>query len=98
VFAPTADTADFAAELAKRAEALVVGAPEDAATEVGPLIRVAEVDRVAEWVDEAVAAGTEVLCGGNKVSDTCYAPTVLLNPPDDVRVSTLEIFGPVVCV
>ena len=98
VFAPTADAADFAAALAKRAEALVVGAPEDAATEVGPLIRVAEVDRVAEWVDEAVAAGTEVLCGGKKVSDTCYAPTVLLNPPDDVRVSTMEIFGPVVCV
>ncbi len=98
VFAPTADAADFAAALAERAQALVVGAPEDAATEVGPLIRVAEVDRVAEWVDEAVAAGAKLLCGGSKFSDTCYAPTVLLNPPDDVRVSTMEIFGPVVCV
>ncbi len=98
VFAPAADAAGFAAALAKKAEALVVGAPEDAATEVGPLIRVAEVDRVAEWVDEGVAAGAELLCGGKKVSDTCYAPTVLLNPPTDVRVSTMEIFGPVVCV
>ena len=98
VFAPAADAAGFAAALAKEADALVVGAPEDAATEVGPLIRVAEVDRVAEWVDEAVAAGGELLCGGKKVSETCYAPTVLLNPPDDVRVSTMEIFGPVVCV
>ena len=51
-----------------------------------------------EWVDEATAAGAKRLCGGNKISDTCYAPTVLLNPPDDVRVSTQEIFGPVVCV
>ena len=98
VFAPRADAADFAAALASRAEALRVGAPEDSATDVGPLIRVAEVDRVAGWVDEAVTAGAKLLCGGSKISDTCYAPTVLLNPPDDVRVSTMEIFGPVVCV
>ncbi len=98
VFAPATDAASFAAALAKEAEALVVGAPEDPITDVGPLIRTGEVDRVAEWVDEAVAAGAELMCGGNKISDTCYAPTVLLNPPDDVRVSILEIFGPVVCV
>ena len=98
LFVPSAEAPKFAAALAKRADALIVGAPEDAATEVGPLIRVGEVDRVAEWVDEAVAAGTELLCGGKKVSDTCYAPTVLLNPPVDTRVSTMEIFGPVVCV
>lgn len=98
VFAPSSLAEAFASELAKRAEALVVGAPEDAATEVGPLIRAKEVDRVAEWVDEAVAAGTELICGGKKISESCYAPTVLLNPPDDVRVSTMEIFGPVVCV
>ncbi|MCZ6516176.1 MAG: aldehyde dehydrogenase family protein, partial [Gammaproteobacteria bacterium] len=98
VFAPVADAAEFAGALAKGAEALVVGAPEDAGTDVGPLIRTREVDRVAEWVDEAVAAGAKLLCGGNRISDTCYAPTVLLNPPDDVSVSILEIFGPVVCV
>ena len=55
-------------------------------------------DRVAEWVDEAVAAGAGLLCGGKKISDTCYEPTVLLNPPADAKVSSLEIFGPVVCV
>jgi acyl-CoA reductase-like NAD-dependent aldehyde dehydrogenase len=98
VFAPGAEAADFAASLADIARELVVGAPEDPATEVGPLIRAREVDRVAEWVDEAVAAGAQLLCGGEKVSDTCYAPTVLLNPPVDAKVSTLEIFGPVVCV
>ena len=98
VFAPQADAAEFATALASRASQLIVGPPEDSATEVGPLIRTAEVDRVAEWVDEAVAAGAKLLCGGKKISDTCYAPTVLLNPPSDARVSTLEIFGPVVCV
>jgi acyl-CoA reductase-like NAD-dependent aldehyde dehydrogenase len=98
VFAPAADAASFANDLAEAAGKLVVGAPEDAATEVGPLIRSGEVDRVADWVDEALAAGAELLCGGKKISNTCYAPTVLLNPPVDVRVSTMEIFGPVVCV
>ena len=98
VFVPARKAKGFAKALAKIADKLVVGAPEDPATEVGPLIRPAEVDRVAEWVDEAVAAGAKLLCGGRKISDTCYAPTVLLNPPADAKVSTLEIFGPVVCV
>jgi acyl-CoA reductase-like NAD-dependent aldehyde dehydrogenase len=98
VFAPAAHADDFARKLAKRADALIVGAPEDAATEVGPLIRTAEVERVAEWVDAAVAAGATLICGGKKISKSCYAPTVLLNPPGDARVSNMEIFGPVVCV
>ena len=98
VFAPASDCKEFASALADKASQLRVGPPEDEKTEVGPLIRKAEVDRVAEWVDEAVAAGAKLLCGGKKISDTCYAPTVLLNPPSDARVSTLEIFGPVVCV
>ena len=36
--------------------------------------------------------------GGEPLSETCYSPTVLLDPPADAKVSTLEIFGPVVCV
>ena len=98
VFAPAADAANFAEALAEQAKTLVVGAPEDKTTQVGPLIRTGEVDRVAEWVDEAISAGAKLLCGGKKISDTCYAPTVLLDPPQDSRVSTSEIFGPVVCV
>ncbi len=98
VFVPAAQASSFAKMLAKRAKTLVVGAPEDESTDIGPLIRNAEVDRVAEWVDEAVAAGATLECGGSKISDSCYAPTVLLNPPADARVSTLEIFGPVICV
>jgi acyl-CoA reductase-like NAD-dependent aldehyde dehydrogenase len=98
VFVPAAQVEDFARKLAERANALIVGPPENAETEVGPLIRTGEVDRIAEWVDEAVAAGATLICGGKKLSDTCYAPTVLLNPPHDTRVSNMEIFGPVVCV
>ena len=98
VFAPIDIAEGLANDLADAADKLKVGAPEDPDTEVGPLIRNAEVDRVAEWVDEAVAGGATLLCGGKKLSDSCYAPTVLLNPPADAKVSKLEIFGPVVCV
>ncbi|MCH9695164.1 MAG: aldehyde dehydrogenase family protein [Gammaproteobacteria bacterium] len=98
VFAPNEIAEDFAKGLAAEAEELVVGAPEDEATQVGPLIRHAELTRVSGWVDDAVAAGATLLCGGRKISASCYAPTVLLNPPADAKVSSLEIFGPVVCV
>jgi acyl-CoA reductase-like NAD-dependent aldehyde dehydrogenase len=98
VFAPAAKAREFALALAKVADDLVVGAPEDATTDVGPLIRHAEVERVSAWVDAAVAAGAELLCGGKKISKSCYAPTVLLNPPVDAKVSVMEVFGPVVCV
>ena len=85
-------------QIADGAKQLKVGDPLSPETEVGPLILPKEVDRVEEWVNEAVQAGAEVLCGGKRISETCYEPTVLLNPPDNVRVSTLEIFGPVVCI
>ena len=50
------------------------------------------------WVKEAVENGAEVICGGNRVDETCYACTVLYDPPVDAEVSRREIFGPVVCV
>jgi len=84
--------------LSQLASKLIVGDQMDPTTEVGPLILPREVDRVEQWVNEAIAAGTKLLCGGKRISDTCYQPTVLLNPPMDVKVSTSEIFGPVVCV
>jgi acyl-CoA reductase-like NAD-dependent aldehyde dehydrogenase len=91
--------ADAVAEgLTDLAKKLVVGDPTDAATEVGPLILEREVDRVAEWVEEARDAGAKVLTGGQKIGSTCYAPTVLLNPPEAVKVSRQEIFGPVINV
>ena len=88
----------FAERLAGLARALKVGDPTLPDTEVGPLIRESEVKRVDEWVQEAIAKGAEDLCGAKAISSRLYAPTVLYNPPDDVRVSTHEVFGPVVCV
>lgn len=77
---------------------LKVGNPVDKSTEVGPLIKPGEVDRVDSWVKEAVSEGAEILCGGNKISHTCYEPTLLLNPSQKSKCSQEEIFGPVVCL
>ena len=89
---------EVAARLATYAAKLVVGNQLDPKTEVGPLINPSEVNRVEEWVNEAVTHGGKILTGGKRISDTCYAPTVILNPSDKAMVSTKEVFGPVVCI
>lgn len=98
IFAQESICKELANQLAEMASKLIVGDQMNEKTEVGPLILPREVDRVEEWVNEAVTAGAKLLCGGRRISDTCYEPTVLLNPPLDVRMSTSEVFGPVVCV
>ena len=75
-----------------------IGDPTLADTEVGPLIRPAEVQRIDSWVQEAKHQGANCTVGGSTVSDTCYQCTVLENPSLESNVSKLEIFGPVVCV
>lgn len=77
---------------------LKVGDPVEKDTEVGPLILPKEVDRVEEWVREAIDGGARATLGAKRMSDTVYAPTVLDGPAAEARVSTQEIFGPVTCV
>jgi acyl-CoA reductase-like NAD-dependent aldehyde dehydrogenase len=89
---------EVALGIAALARRLRVGDPVDPQTEVGPMIRTRDVDRIEEWVQEAVRGGAELICGGKRLSDSLYAPTVLLDPPPGARVSVEEVFGPVVCV
>ena len=88
----------FSKKITAQTLKLIVGDPSHIKTDVGPLIQPKEVDRVEEWVNEAVAQGAKVLSGGSRLSDTCYAPTILFNPPPHARVSSEEVFGPVVCI
>ncbi len=98
VFAHRSMADAVATGLGKLAAGLRVGDPVSADTEVGPLIRPREVARVEEWVQEAIDGGARLIAGGRAASETCYAPTVLLDPPDDCRLSKREVFGPVACV
>jgi len=98
IFAHASIARDLANKMANQAKLLVVGDPLSERTEVGPLIRAREIDRVDLWVREAVSGGGKLLCGGDKLDYHCYAPTVLYDPPRDASVSTFEVFGPIVCI
>ncbi|MGC9962303.1 MAG: NADP-dependent succinic semialdehyde dehydrogenase [Acidimicrobiales bacterium] len=83
----------FASEMAK----LVVGNPLDPATDVGPLATPSGRDEVAEQVEDAIAKGARVLCGGERIDGPgwFYPPTALAGLTEDMRVYREEVFGPV---
>lgn len=98
VFCHRSIAEQVAERLGQLGDAMVVGDPTDARTDVGPLITEREVNRVSQWVDEAVAGGARLISGGRALGNNCYAPTVLLNPSIDSSVMQKEVFGPVVAV
>ena len=90
--------AEVAEKLVVEAKKLITGNPLDEKTQVGPLILLKELDRIEYWVNEAISEGAKLLCGGKRISTTCFEPTILLNPAKNSKVSTQEIFGPVICI
>jgi acyl-CoA reductase-like NAD-dependent aldehyde dehydrogenase len=98
VFAEKSIARTLAERIAIAGSNMKIGDPTLADTEIGPLIRHAETDRIHEWVQDAISKGAELISGGKKTSASCYQATVLFNPPDDAIISQNEIFGPVICV
>ena len=98
IFAHHTVAKNLAQAIANIGEQYTVGDPTLAETDIGPLIRHAETDRVEVWVNEAIKEGAELISGGSKLSDSCYRCTVLYNPSNASKVSQMEIFGPVICV
>jgi succinate-semialdehyde dehydrogenase/glutarate-semialdehyde dehydrogenase len=91
---------EFARRLAERMGALKVGRGTEPDTDVGPLIDEAQRGKVAELVDDAVDRGARALIGGGRLSGPAhpgyfFEPTVLADVPDDARLLSEEIFGPV---
>lgn len=98
VFAHESIADDIAEGLMSEAREMKVGDPTKEDTDIGPLISPREVNRVHEWVEEAVSAGGKLILGGSKISNTCYEPTIILNTPENVNLSQHEIFGPVIAI
>jgi acyl-CoA reductase-like NAD-dependent aldehyde dehydrogenase len=88
----------FTSELLQRLHALKHGDPEDAETELGPMIERGELDRIDAWIAEAVQLGARVLTGGTRLTDVIYAPTVLTGVPPAAKVCAQEAFAPLVVV
>ena len=87
----------FTALLVEGARQLKTGDPLDESTDVGPMIREADAVRAEQWVQEAVAGGAKLLCGGRR-KGSVFEPTVLTNTTATMRVNCEEVFAPVVTV
>jgi len=97
VFCHQSIAREVAEGLAKLAGEQVFGDPTHEQTTMGPLIRAAELERVGDWVNQAIKEGAECLAGG-AAQGTGYQATVLYEPSVESLVSQQEIFGPVICV
>ena len=77
---------------------LRVGDPLDCATEIGPMVSAEQLALVKELVDDAVAAGATLHCGGppSEAARVLLAPAVLTGVTHDMRIMREEIFGPVI--
>ena len=80
---------------------LRLGPGSDPATDVGPLIRPQHVRRMMELVEDAVARGAKVLCGGHPRSDlgpNFFEPTVISGVDSSMRLFQEETFGPILAM
>ncbi len=85
---------DLKQKLVERAMKLKAGDPLNGDTFLGPLITVDDAERIETWVNEAVAAGAKVLCGGRR-NGAFLEATYLENVDRRQKVSCHEVFGPV---
>ncbi|QJR81393.1 aldehyde dehydrogenase family protein [Alteromonas pelagimontana] len=85
---------DFKQQYVKRVAELVSGDPLKEDTFIGPMIAESEAERLDNWIQAAVKAGANLLCGGKRKGAMLEA-TVLENVPADADVNAEEAFGPV---
>lgn len=87
----------FVSLLQQRLEQLVVGDPANESTQLGPMITEEAAKRAESWVQEAVAQGAIIRTGGTR-NGTLFAPTILENVTNDMKVVCQEVFAPIVAV
>jgi acyl-CoA reductase-like NAD-dependent aldehyde dehydrogenase len=85
----------FTADLVRRTKALKAGDPLAEETDLGPVIDSVAADRIAEWLEEAKAAGAKVLAGGTR-DGRLWQPTVIEGAPAGARINCKEVFAPLV--
>jgi len=91
--------ARFSTLLSAKIAELRVGPASDPTSQIGPMINIRAVEKIARHVDDAVAKGALVLTGGKALTELgpqYYAPTVLADATSDMLLFNEETFGPVV--
>lgn len=95
---------EVARKLVERARSLRVNLPDAAGAEMGPLATFVHRDKVERMVDDARAAGAQILAGGARPDAAAlargayYLPTVIGGIDNHAAIARQEIFGPVLCV
>jgi len=87
----------FLWKLVEIAAKMVPGNPEEEATEVGPLIRLADAERVESWIRSAVEGGAKLVAGGER-NGSLITPAILTATKPGMKIRDEEVFGPVVLV
>ncbi len=88
---------DVVAHVVRLSKGLTVGDQLDEASDMGPMVSVADAERLEAWVKEAAAKGALVQTGGAREGSVCL-PTVMTGVPRDAKIWQEEAFGPVVCL
>ncbi|MCC5964027.1 MAG: betaine-aldehyde dehydrogenase [Rhodobacteraceae bacterium] len=90
----------FLDRLAERTATITLGDPLDEATQMGPLVSHAQMERVLGYIAQGRAEGARLVCGGTRVGESgaFVAPTVFADVTDDMVIAREEIFGPVMTV
>jgi len=85
---------EFTEKFVANTSKLQVGNPRELANCIGPIINQKQLDKIRDQVDDAVAHGAKILCGGDNDA-LFFQPTVLGNVSRDMRIFKEETFGPV---
>jgi acyl-CoA reductase-like NAD-dependent aldehyde dehydrogenase len=88
---------EFVQHAVKHAGTLILGDPTNEATDVGPVIRPSDAERIESWIDEARAAGVTVLTGGSREGNL-VEPTLLTGTRSPMQVLDEEVFAPVIAI
>ena len=95
---------EFRDRLIERAKALRVGNGLDPATELGPLINEAQLQKVMGYVEIGRNEGAKLMTGGHCLENAAFAkgwfhePTIFADCAPAMRIAQEEIFGPVVAL
>ena len=101
LFVEQAVAQKFAELCVEKTRKLRLGPGNDHATDVGPLIRPQHVQRMLDLIEDAVARGARVLCGGNTRPDlgaNFFEPTVITGVDSSMRLFQEETFGPILAM
>ncbi|PTE14264.1 betaine-aldehyde dehydrogenase [Pseudogemmobacter blasticus] len=91
----------FLARLKDRAETILLGDPQDDATQMGPLVSAVQLDKVMGYIDRARAEGARLVTGGGRGAGNTgwfVQPTVFADVTDTMEIAREEVFGPVMAV